>query len=92
MILNKKARWRCERCDEISLGEELLVAPNPFDPMDRVMGCPHCEACFGEDVHHVCDEPDCKLDVSCGWPTGDNNDKWGGYRQTCGEHCAKGKK
>jgi hypothetical protein len=34
----------------------------------------------------LCDESGCKKYATCGFPTGDNDDKFGGYRNTCGDH------
>lgn len=45
--------------------------------------CPECRH-LKNSLEQCCDEPDCKLTVSQGWPTAD-----GGYRQTCHLHGPK---
>lgn len=75
-----QTRWQCKRCDKISLQSELLIAMNPFDPMDMILGCPFCKQC-SEGFTGICDEPNCTFEASSGWPTDD-----GGYRRTCHEH------
>ncbi len=77
-------RWRCKFCHLISQEETLLQAPSPFDPSDVLMGCPHCKQVEGFD--ELCDEPTCKEDATCGFPTDDLGDKWNGYRRTCHKH------
>lgn len=49
MTGNKEAitRWKCEACGEVSDQDELLVAPNPFDPGDTIIGCPQCRSVEG---------------------------------------------
>lgn len=71
-------KFRCEerRCGWH--GEEVLTAPNPFDPADTINGCPSCRAV--DTIELACDEPDCWEPVSCGTPTDS------GYRNTCGPH------
>lgn len=72
-------KWQCTECTWISAQQELLTAPNPFDPAQELCGCPKCKEvnCF----RAICDEPGCTREVSCGWPTPS-----GGYRQTCSKH------
>jgi hypothetical protein len=71
-------KHRCTECQEKLQLEQILTAPNPFDPEDRVSGCPKCKAVNSMEL--VCDEPDCWKVVSCGTPTD------AGYRHTCGNH------
>lgn len=71
--------WGCNDCSWIGRQSALLVAPNPFDPTDNILGCPQCKA-IGS-FWEVCDEPCCKRQASCGFPT-----ETGGYRRTCGQH------
>lgn len=74
--------FRCDECGWV--GEELqcLVAPNPFDPLRRISGCPQCKEV--ERFTNICDEPGCSREAGCGWPGAD-----GVYRRTCGEHMPK---
>ncbi len=71
-------RWKCHSCDWIGTTDEWLHAPSPFDPSEELIGCPVCKTVEGAEL--VCDEPDCKSLVSCGFPTAN------GYRNTCYEH------
>jgi hypothetical protein len=75
----------CDTCGAEFLQPELLQAVNPFDAEDSVFGCPKCNHC-NEGFTVLCDESGCKKDASCGFPTGDNDDEFGGYRRTCGDH------
>ena len=86
MARDELKKWRCGNCSNVSLEPQLLRAPNPFDDSDNLTGCPNCMAAFGEDLHELCDEPQCLAEAGCGWPTGDRNDAYGGYRRTCGRH------
>ena len=70
--------WGCKHCDWIGKNAGLLCAPNPFRPEDEILGCPKCKSV--EDFFNVCDEPGCKEESSCGFPTPS------GYRRTCGKH------
>ena len=75
-------RWRCSECNRVVEDESyFLRAPNPFDPLDEVMGCPHCKR-VGE-VSALCDELGCDAFVACGTPTDL------GYRNTCYKHRPK---
>ena len=76
-------RWRCKSCDQITIHDGLLTGPSPFDKDDLLVGCPNCKQC-AEGFSLVCDEPECGMDASCGYPTD------GGYRQTCYTHWQKG--
>lgn len=70
--------WRCGWCGEDS---EALKSPHPFSDGEELLFCPRCR-----DITLVaaCDEPGCKAQATCGWPTET------GYRQTCGTHRQKG--
>lgn len=81
VVENRK--WRCESCDKILKHSELLVAKHPFDEIHKIFGCP---ACLEIGFALVCDEQDCVRDGNCGWPTRDDTDEFGGYRNTCYEH------
>ena len=61
---------------------ELLVAPHPFEPHDRVTGCPECHD-IGTTIG-ACDEDGCLEHAGCGTPTPD------GYRWTCYKHIPAG--
>ena len=80
----KDRGWLCMSCSYVSTDADLLRAPSPFDPSAELTGCPNCRDC-GE-FRLLCDEPGCGREASGGWPTGDDSDAWGGYRQTCAEH------
>jgi len=58
--------------------KDMLVADNPFEPTERIYGCPNCKEIGSLVV--ACDEPGCWNPVSCGTPTKD------GYRSTCTKH------
>lgn len=66
------------KCNWHGTSEEVLMAPNPFDPSDEILGCPKCKQV--NTVQVACDEPDCWEPVTMGTPTPT------GYRQTCGRH------
>jgi hypothetical protein len=71
--------WRCDECDWRGNDDEMLRAPNPFDPEWSLTGCPECKQVNA--FTNVCDEPGCRLDAGCGWkPRG------AAYRRTCGAH------
>lgn len=76
-----KKEWVCEDCDKYVADADLLHAPNPFEPEDEIVGCPHCKG-VGP-FTQACDEDDCKKNAGCGWPSPD------GYRNTCYEHWNK---
>ena len=80
-------RWRCNECGWHGFSEQLLEAPNPFDPdgCAPVLGCPTCKSI--NEFTNVCDEPGCKRDAGCGWPSYSQ-----GYRRTCFEHMTAGEK
>jgi len=78
-------KWRCKNCGELVPEPNLLRAPNPFDPDAWVTGCPFCKQCE-EGFDLLCDENMCVSPATCGWPTGNNDDLYGGYRNTCGMH------
>ena len=76
-------KWRCLNCESIiENGTLFLRAPNPFNPTDEVLGCPHCKA-IADIADALCDEPGCELLVTCGTPTPT------GYRHTCSKHAPK---
>lgn len=71
--------FRCNECDWRGRESEILTAQNPFrSEAYTINGCPKCGEV--EDFTNVCDEPGCKRDAGCGWPSP------AGYRRTCGEH------
>lgn len=72
-------RWRCLDCNCIATANELLRAPNPFDPRQEIVGCPNCKAVDRFD--RVCEVDDCNRTASCGW-----TDSKGTRHHTCGEH------
>jgi hypothetical protein len=56
----------------------MLSAPNPFDPDEKIVGCPECRQ-IG-DFTELCDEPLCGKHASCG------SEVAGVYRRTCYQH------
>lgn len=76
-------KWECDECGLIMPEAQIirLFVDHPKPGHDRVSigQCPECGEVNGFTA--ICDEPDCKKEVSCGWPT-----KAGGYRNTCYEH------
>lgn len=86
-LIDENRKWKCMHCGSITLEHDLLEAVSPFNPFSLLTGCPVCLYC--EDFKMVCDEPGCNLEASCGWPTGDVHDQWGGYRTTCSYHRKK---
>lgn len=83
--VKENQQWRCNGCNQVLIEPVLLTAPSPFDPNDTIVGCPNCKQC-DEGFDPVCDEDGCLSYAGCGWPTGDNDDKFGGYRITCFAH------
>jgi hypothetical protein len=83
MARDQGKRWKCDFCGEISLETDLLIATNPFDKDDDIIGCPHCKQVSGFD--EMCDEPGCQETAGCGFPVDDP--AFGGYRRTCHKHC-----
>jgi len=75
--------WGCESCNWIGPASALLVAPNPFDPADTIVGCPVCKSV--NEFRELCDEPGCQRTASSGWPSRE------GYRRTCHVHSRIGK-
>lgn len=71
-------RWRCADCNGIVQADQVLEAPDPFDPALLVFGCPSCRMCV--QFERVCDVLDCQMTVTCGWPSET------GYQQTCSDH------
>jgi hypothetical protein len=70
-------RWLCEECRHVCDADDILRAPNPFDPEDTLHFCPDCKqpnqltrTCW------KCDKP-----ASSGTPT-----KTHGYVWACHEH------
>lgn len=83
--IKEKRRWKCNACGTVTLEPELLTAPSPFDDTDLLTACPNCKQC-DEGFELLCDESGCDAVAGCGWPTRNNADEWGGYRNTCGKH------
>lgn len=78
-------RWRCKSCHAVTLEPALLTAPSPFCDTYELTGCPECKDC-SEGFTLLCDEPQCIAEATGGFPTGNDADAWGGYRQTCWRH------
>jgi hypothetical protein len=88
--MKNNTKWRCTECGAITKDSNILRAPSPFNSTEILFGCPYCfmstdfEISTGFDI--LCDEPDCTNIASCGWPTGNKDDDWGGYRYSCLQH------
>lgn len=81
----ERQRWKCNVCNTVTVETDLLTAPSPFDGAYKLVACPRCKQC-DEGFDLLCDEPGCHRHAGCGWPTGDDRDQWGGYRNTCIVH------
>lgn len=75
-VLNQK--MVCVKCVWYGYGRDRLVAQNPFEPKEKLFGCPGCK---GADCLRIaCDEDDCWERATCGTATAT------GYRYTCCTH------
>ena len=74
-------RWECDTCNTVSLEQDLLRAPSPFDSDEELVGCPVCKSCDG--FTELCELADCEKPATCGGPGED-----GIYRRTCVAHAA----
>lgn len=72
-------RMLCEECGWGGPDEDVLNAKNPFDPEDRVSGCPYCKEV--NTVVTACQWVGCTKPGSMGTPL-----KNGGYTYTCWDH------
>ena len=72
----------CDFCEWTGYENQVLMACNPFDTSDTIVGCPNCKSI--DSIQLVCDEPKCWREHTCG--TVDENGK---YRLTCSEHRPK---
>lgn len=84
--IRDKRRFRCLECWAVCLEPELLTAPSPFAETFELVACPACKQSDQSRIVLLCDEELCGNEAGCGWPTGDDSDQWGGYRQTCYKH------
>lgn len=75
-------KWKCFywRCGWHGNDDELLSAPDPFNPGETMYACPKCRE---TDIVSGCDEPGCTKEGTCGWPSPS------GYRRTCVDHWRK---
>jgi hypothetical protein len=71
-------QWLCLNCRFIGVESDFEKANVPKYAAVWTV-CPRCET--PESVAIVCDEPGCKRESSCGFPTSS-----GGYRHTCFDH------
>jgi len=76
--MSDTAKLTCIHCHWRGQSDEILSAPNPFDAVDTIHGCPQCKTIGG--FENCCDEPGCWSPVVAGTPTP------AGYRCTCHEH------
>ena len=78
--------YRCDDCGKRAPEGEWLTVHVPHPKAgEEPVGASQCPEC-GElnSLTNMCDEPGCRSEASCGWPTPD-----GSYRRTCGEHYNK---
>jgi hypothetical protein len=78
MATEPDREWGCKECHWIGRQSTMLVGTHPFLPNEQVLGCPTCKSI--DSFWEVCDEPGCRQEATCGWPTVVN------YRRTCGHH------
>lgn len=71
-------KFLCQSCDAPLREDEVLHAPNPFDPDWKIQGCPKCLEVNSLVV--ACEADSCFQEVTCGFPTPT------GYMRTCGKH------
>lgn len=71
-------RYKCGECDHLC--DEPLVAANPFDPSETIMGCPSCRS--AESLIIACCIQGCRDVAAAGVPGAH------GYRYAwlCGDH------
>lgn len=75
------ALFQCDHCGHVMREADVLsvAVPRPKGGAPAIVQqCPECGEC--ESFTNVCDEPGCKSEATCGWPTAQ------GYRRTCGKH------
>lgn len=75
-----KNKIECRQCSWRGVYSNLLVAPSPFDPEERIFGCPLCKQCM-EGFESICDVDDCKDHVVGGFMNKD-----GEYTFACYKH------
>jgi Zn finger protein HypA/HybF involved in hydrogenase expression len=75
-----KPEWKCRRCNEICFKEDILTAPNPFEPETILLGCPACKEINSFEL--LCDERGCveTLNNASPFPTKE------GQRRICDAH------
>jgi hypothetical protein len=71
----------CDNCNWRGDAEEVLEAPNPFEPDDLLIACPKCKTV--NEISCACIADNCWKPASCGTPT------VGGYIHTCGKHAPR---
>jgi hypothetical protein len=75
--MSERGKLECTECGWFGMEDDVDSVPDPgSDEVWRV--CRNCRA--PEHFVIVCDEPGCRLPVTCGTPSAS------GYRQTCGNH------
>jgi hypothetical protein len=67
-------KWQCTECKWIGVDDQLLVAPNPFNPDDRLVGCPNCFE-VGQ-WKGLCEWDGCEIQSSSGTPMADGRYVW----------------
>jgi len=74
------AKLVCEdqKCNWCGPEDDVLKAPNPFEPEEIVWGCPRCHEI--ETIVGACEVEGCCRPSTSGTPTHD------GYRRTCIDH------
>jgi hypothetical protein len=69
-----KNKYKCSNCPWQGEGLDLLVAPNPFDLDDDIVGCPKCKGI--NTMQTVCQEDNCWEIASSGVPFKNGDYKW----------------
>ena len=86
-------QWLCAQCGAVRTDDELQRIANAFaangEPDEVIFSCPDCGQ-YTNGFYLICDEPDCNALWDVGWPTGNRQDVWGGYRHTCRNHWKPG--
>jgi hypothetical protein len=78
-MTKRTPKFACDVCGWTGTSNDVLSAPNPFDPQGTIYGCPECKEV--EQFKRVCDFADCwDSNIAGGKPTEN------GYMFLCSEH------
>lgn len=76
--MNKMEKMVCDECNWHGTVQEMLVAPNPFEPDENIYACPNCKNI--NTLFRACDAPGCWKRSTCGTSLKNR------YMITCGKH------